>query len=115
MNKKLDLNKPLATRDGQSAKFLQRINAPTHPLLFLITRKNGTQEAISYTEDGVWMEGNATGLDLVNVPQTVEVVAYANIYPPPGNVCCHMTKREADERASEGRVACVELRGSYTL
>ena len=48
------------------------------------------------------------------VKRTVDASAWMNIYPS-GLKCLYKTKEEADEGASKNRIACVELRGSFTV
>ena len=49
------------------------------------------------------------------VKRTVEERCWLNIYPRGRSDCLHPTEESAGRNATSGRIACVELRGTYEI
>lgn len=75
-----DPSKPVQTRDGRKARIVctDQKHEGGGSILALIAREHGdTEDSFSYLPDGRWWANNSdTSLDLINIPETHEVVIY---------------------------------------
>ena len=108
---KLDLSKPLKTKDGRPVRIISREAKGTYPVIGLIMF-DGEEVPKSYTEDGAYSAHGTGSFDLENVPEPEMVrEGWANIYGDwVGSVCG--TKELADYKAlcaGVPRLACVKV------
>lgn len=67
---KLDLTKPVQTRDGHKVEFIRDDLDDTFPVLGIITLPSGRLRAEKWRRDGSYFSGSGTSsLDLINVPE----------------------------------------------
>ncbi len=85
MGKKLNLDKPVQTRDGRPARILatDRLTPGIFKLIALITTSTGIEQCEAYTVEGKFYDDDLEeSRDLVNVPEVK--VFYANAYKHSG-------------------------------
>lgn len=117
MDTKLDLTKPVQTRDGRSVRILCMDKKGWAPVIGLIMRPDGYEEVQAWDKDG--LAGDcAKNVDLVNAPPP-KTVRYINVYREkrggelyPGGLL-HTSQEMAHRMAvkEEGRtpIACIRV------
>lgn len=83
---KLDLTKPMQTRDGRPARYIGRLNqsANDEPLVFAVQVKSGREIAVTRLETGHYYRPGTSSIsehhnDIINVPEKkVRAVHYRN-------------------------------------
>lgn len=73
---KLDLSKPVQTRDGQKVRILCSDRMGDRPVVGLRCSRDDYEYTESWFSNGNWVRRGAHTLDLVNVPVTVKKVLY---------------------------------------
>jgi hypothetical protein len=113
MEKTLDLNKPVQTRDGRKARIIcTDRKSVMYQVVALVESSDGSEEgACSYTKTGQYHAGYQDQSDLVNVPEKRTV--YLNMYEDGREIRIHKTREAADKSAAESREACVKV--PYTV
>ena len=87
---KLDLAKPVQTREGDPVRIICTDRKGEYPIIGLITSDNGNghEDVRAWPIDGQFHSKNMQHLDLINVPQEA-VKYYVNVYiAPNGNLYC---------------------------
>jgi len=112
---KVDLAKKYQTRNGHPVRILCIDAKGEQPVVGLYLTNTGTgKEAEVPTNwflDGRWScNDQGSDLDLVEVPKKIERTFWANIYPDNPMPALHISKDQADRLASEGRIACVQVK-----
>ena len=104
---KLDLSKPVRTRDGRPARIIcTDCRGSEYTLVALVTYNDGAERPRRFTASGAF-HNECTSLGLVNVPEKRSM--WVNIYPY-GRVCVHETRASVDAGAElNSRLACVEI------
>ena len=108
---KLDLNKPVQTRNGKKVRILctdRKSKSDIYPIIVLILMADGVEATQRYRKDGTYLSvGSSGGHDLINVPTQY----WVNIYPDDDNNIGRFwkNKQDADEFATSGRMACVPV------
>ena len=70
METKLDVTKPVQTRDGRKARIIcTDLKYDVYPICAIITMPNGNELAASFTSDGRLNANTITTHDLVNFPE----------------------------------------------
>lgn len=95
--KKLDLTKPVQTRDGRAARIVStNLRGPCYTIGALVTDENGKEDFQAYTLDGAFGAGAEipNDWDLVNVPEKKVWERWFNIYPN-GSGAAHASYNEA--------------------
>lgn len=78
---KLDITKPVRTRDGRPVRVLCTDKKGNFPIVALITDGNEKETVCTYNTEGhYYSSGGVCDADLVNVPERVE--RWLNIYHP---------------------------------
>lgn len=105
--KKLDLTKPVKTRDGREARIICTDRVGDNNIIALVKDEDGGEYAISCDETGKrWLSGECKE-DLVNIPE--KKVGWINIYSHRTLCRCYLTKEEADTQSNKHRVACARI------
>ena len=116
MEKKLDLTKPVQTRDGRKVRVLatDRKGAAYYPVLGLLTQADGEETVESWTLVGEFYSGDTDEADLVNVPE--KIVGYLNVYGTRSqygqtSYRLYDSRAIADAEADDmrGRIACIRV------
>jgi hypothetical protein len=83
MDKKLDLSKPIQTRDGRRARILANDLKGTRPLVAAISTSDSSpnEGVYTYLEDGRYLTSDPHHFDLVNVPVKKEGWTVVRPYP----------------------------------
>jgi hypothetical protein len=77
---KIDLTKPVQTRDGRPARVVSEKGVGAFPVLALITAPDGSEHILRYTPAGnIMLAPGQSADDLVNVPETTEAILYMNV------------------------------------
>lgn len=110
MEHKLDLSKPVQTRDGRSVELLTTNGQGIVPIVGYIS--NYEHISVWYANGLYWNGNNESINDLVNIPE--RKTAWVNLYlTPDGDVWAtsprHKTKEAADLAATYERVGCCEI------
>ena len=107
--KTFDPTKPVQTSDGRKVEILAR-NLRLQQgctIAALITEPNGQQWIGSFLGDGKYHpSGQLSNYDLVNIPQKRRLTGWLNVYSTHN---MHDSKAQADEWASDSRIACLDL------
>lgn len=110
---KLDLTKPVQTRDGRKARIICTDAKHIKPVIALVTEPNTFECVALYGADGNFFADKTleSRNDLVNVPETNKLEGWLNVYSstPSCQSRIHPTKEYADDCASEKRLACIDL------
>lgn len=106
---KLDLHKPVQTRDGRPVRLICTNKKGDFPLVGLVLKNNGDEEVITFSNNGLYYENGPECIsDLVNVPERKE--RWLNVYPPDTCVAPFEKSRyDADVRASSHRIGVLHL------
>jgi len=72
---KLDLSKPVQTKNGKRVRILCTNRKGGCPVVGLITNNDGNEEFSSWDISGKWAD-IPSKIDLVNVPETLKKTAY---------------------------------------
>lgn len=101
---KIDITKPLKTRDGRNVTIISdKGRHPKHPIMGYI----GEDTNLSFwTAEGAFFADEQSNRDLIHLEE-----GYFNIYP--ANACMHPTRTMANAKASPDRLACIKV--SYTV
>ena len=69
MSCKLDLSKPVQTRDGRKVRIIyNNLLGTNHPIVAIVRESRATETIERYTVAGKYFIGNESGSDLVNIP-----------------------------------------------
>lgn len=101
---KLDLNKPVQTRDGRKARIICTDAKGAHPIIALI-EGDPYEEVYHYLNNGT-SSNEATGYNLINIPEEKEL--WVNVYPDPSAVA-YINKQNADINAENSRIARIKV------
>lgn len=79
MNKPLDLNKPVQTRDGRKAKIIYKDHKTSgdHKLICLVTEEDGDEYIGTRKIDGSYFDKESRH-DLINTPE--KAIVYRRVY-----------------------------------
>lgn len=104
---KLDLTKPVETRDGRKARIIcTDFKRENRPILAAIADHNGIESTDYFWENGQLYGCSDEPGDLVNIKEKHEV--WINIYP---NNSAHVdrSRDRADYHAADNRTACIKI------
>jgi hypothetical protein len=108
---KIDITKPVRTRDGRSVRILCTDKKGNYPIVGLVTNEDGSETVCSYRLDGVYYSAGESGCDLVNVPVRVE--RWLNIYHPSLSHSVYpeycTTRDIADSQAGPNRIGILHI------
>lgn len=108
---KLDLSKPVQTRDGRKARIIctdRKGHGHFDSLTIVALVKYDDAEVVHvYRQDGKSIDEGERSFDLINVP--AKHVRWVNFYPHPHAPCEHATREAADYAALKARIACVKV------
>lgn len=120
MKKQFDPTKPVQTRDGRPVTILAMgVDSPDGPIVALVTCPAGYVNAMHFYSDGRYLAGYDSPDDLVNVPQTLVVDGWMNVYATVearrrNRPQVWDTRFDADKAASSERVACIKIHCEVT-
>ena len=105
---KLDLDKPLQTRDGSSVRILCRYKkGPENArVIGLVTHCNGDESVFSWSIAGRYLITRESRYDLVNIP--VKHTVWVNFEVSPF-AYTHLSKAEAETSRNADCIATVEV------
>lgn len=105
----IDWDKPVQTRDGREVA-IHTIGGRSQacPVVGEYRDSGGSWACRRWTHDGRYLSNRKSEDDLVNVPQKHTV--WLNVYAR-DSACIkeHDTRKDADEGATRGRIACIEV------
>lgn len=104
----IDFTKPVQTKDGREVVIHTTKGVSTqYPIVGEYRTWDGRWLREAWTSSGTYgMSGKETIMDLINVPE--KRVMYVNVYDP-AIWGCHNSREDADQKALEGRLACVRV------
>lgn len=108
---KLDLTKPVSTRDGRKVRVLCTDLKGVHPIVGVVTRADGEEVVLTWLPDGRLSFNVACPGDLINVPE--RHVRWVNVYRGLdgrmwGASLC-VSREMADAHADCNRIACLRI------
>jgi hypothetical protein len=112
---KLDLTKPVTTRDGREAGGWSV--GPDGNLFGWANGSDGYTNPAKRYYDGRLLRDKETDSDLINAPETRSVTVWFNIYErdsPYAMTSCQPSREEADKWAQD-RIACIERSIEFTV
>jgi hypothetical protein len=113
--KQFDITKPYQTRSGLKAEVAFTDMEWPFPFAGRIHRKDETKFPATWGRDGAYGEIGQHEYDLVNVPRTVEVEFWVNVYANGlPSQCLYATHNEADMCARHDRIACIHFKRAVT-
>ena len=112
MSKPFDPTKPVQTRNGSKARIVPADRRhPSHPICALVLYADGTEGVYFYEPDGCSCGPEKSLFDLVNIPERIQWEGWVNLYDNSkmSPSFLYRSKQEADQYASNGRLACVKI------
>lgn len=108
---KLDITKPVQTRDGRPVRILCTDKKGNYPVVGLVTNNDGSETVNSYRHDGVYYSAGVSDADLVNAPERKE--RWLNMYPPSLGHSVYpefcTVRTAADKQAGPNRIGILHI------
>ena len=106
----ISMDKEYRTRDGREVRLmcLDKKDEAGYSVVALITEPCGREMLGAFTSDGLYLEGQKSSKDLIEVKPRIIRYGWLNIYPGyMGRV--YGRRKNADDIAGSDRIACVRV------
>lgn len=105
----INLNKEYQTRNGYNVRL---IGIHEGYIVGIIIYTSTTPSPMLWNGENGKCETNISLYDLVEVNPIIEHSAWVNVYKEGISLYTHLTRDDADEGATEGRIDCIEIKYS---
>ena len=105
----IDINKKYRTRDGREVRIYATDGTDDQSIHGAVKDGNGWTIAAWYS-DGVHARSNRNGpRDLIEVRPRHKRTVWVNVYEGDWDAYTASSKKDADENAADGRIACIKV------
>jgi len=104
----IDINKTYRTRDGHEVRIYATDGQRAWPVHGAILLKNGWSSEC-WNNKGSSLTDMPCGTDLIEVPPRHKRTVWVNVYKDDWDAYTAASKEDADENASEDRIACIKV------
>lgn len=109
----IDINKKYRTRDGREVRIYATDAGGKQPVHGAYLSKEGAWKVTYWKEEGMWVRGQSTNLDLIEIREKKKISGWVNIYPDGDLGGVYISKEKADRAASARRIACKYIEIEY--